>query len=146
MKFKYLIIIILFFSILVFFVCIHPKKINDNQKIRETKEISIKIKENTLSSDGATILITDENRLAEYYGIEFKIEKKESENWQELQTLTEDIAWTTKRYLLDEKNQLEMKQNWKYIYGSLDKGKYRLIKYVNTKEDQFSISVEFEIK
>lgn len=122
-----------------------PNKDNNKEDIKEMKEISIEIKENTLTSDGLTLIITDENRLVEGYDVAFIIEKKEVENWKELEPITNNIVWTTKKYVLDENNQVEIKQNWKHIYGSLSKGEYKLIKYITINKEQYSISLEFEI-
>lgn len=144
MKVKYFIITLLLFSLFIYIIMYFPSK-NNKENIKEMKEISMGIKENTLTSDGLTLIITDENRLVEGYDVAFKIEKKEFENWEELKPITNDIVWTTKKYVLDENNQVEIKQNWKHIYGSLSKGEYKLIKYITINKEQYSISLEFEI-
>lgn len=144
MKVKYFIITLLLFSLFIYIIMYFPSK-NNKENIKEMKEISMGIKENTLTSDGLTLIITDENRLVEGYDVAFKIEKKEFENWEELNPITNDIVWTTKKYVLDENNQVEIKQNWKHIYGSLSKGEYKLIKYITINKEQYSLSLEFEI-
>lgn len=145
MKVKYFILILLLFSIFIYIKMYFLNKDNNKEDIKEMKEISIEIKENTLTSDGLTLIITDENRLVEGYDVAFIIEKKEVENWKELEPITNNIVWTTKKYVLDENNQVEIKQNWKRIYGSLSKGEYKLIKYITINKEQYSISLEFEI-
>lgn len=145
MKVKYFIIILLLFSFFIYIKMYFPNKDNNKEDIKEMKEISMEIKEDTLTNEGLTLIITDENRLVEGYDVTFKIEKKEFENWEELKPITNDIVWTTEKYVLDENNQVEIKQNWKYIYGSLSKGEYKLIKYITIDKEQYSISLEFEI-
>lgn len=145
MKVKYFIITLLLFSFFIYIKMYFPSKNNNKEDIKEMKEISMEIKEDTLTSEGLTLIITDENRLVEGYDIAFKIEKKEFENWEELKPITNDIVWTTERYVLNENNQVEIKQNWKHIYGSLSRGKYKLIKYITINKEQYSISLEFEI-
>lgn len=42
----------------------------------------------------------------------------------------DDYAFNSMAYYVDENGILEMNHNWEYIYGSLDKGIYRLVKNV----------------
>lgn len=64
----------------------------------------------------------------------------------------DDYAFNSMAYYVDENGILEMNHNWEYIYGSLDKGIYRLVKNVFFEsnipvgsEDEYYIWVEFEI-
>ena len=113
------------------------------------------IKEGTLTSTGATVIIRDSNEAGTYtYGDSFRIDKKENENWKEVKTKNDDYAFNAIGYIIDKNGELELECNWAYMYGSLEKGEYRLVKYaipdsVNpiTDEDKLLyLSAEFTIE
>ena len=76
------------------------------------------------------------------YGEWYRIEKFENETWQEVEIVAENPVFTSIGYLLDENNQLELQVNWDWLYGSLNSGRYRLIKEINHKY----IAVEFTME
>ena len=123
---------------------IHDRDLNDL--------VNMYIKEDTLTSTSATIVIEDINPNKIIYGEEFFIEKYENGNWDSVYTTGENYAFNLMAYYVDEDGHLEMKQDWTHIYGALPKGTYRLVKNVSFQEnlpyngdDKFYIWTEFEI-
>ena len=111
-----------------------------DKRMNQLENISIVIKEDTLTNTSATIIITDLSGNQNTYGEWFRIDKKEYGKWKEVKKIGE--AWFVLiGYMVDENYQLELEQNWKDIYGKLEPGKYRLVKEVNNEY----ISVEFKI-
>lgn len=102
-------------------------------------KITMTIKDGTLTRTSATVIITDANR-RHTYGDWFKIERKEDEIWQEMETIGEG-SFLLIAYHTDKDGKLEMYHNWENMYGELENGTYRLVKKVNDKY----ISVEFTI-
>ena len=109
-------------------------------EISEIANITMTI--DNVTPTGATILITDNTGEENVYGEWYRIEKFENETWQEVEVVTENPVFTSIGYLLDENNQLELQVNWDWLYGSLNSGRYRLIKEINHKY----IAVEFTME
>lgn len=114
---------------------------NDEEYVRKSELVTLEVLENTITNESATLIITDNNDVAFEFGEYFEIEKKENNNWNELNYLAE------KKYLLlaykrDENNQYKFVINWKNEYGILPSGIYRIVKYSN---DIKFCSNEFEI-
>ena len=117
--------------------------------------VNMYIKDGTLTKTGATVIIEDTNPNRIVYGSSFYIEKYNASNheWESVIETSENYAFNDMAYYVDEKGKLEMKQDWTHMYGSLDKGFYRLVKDVFfesdipvTEEDKYYIWTEFEIE
>lgn len=116
--------------------------INVPVPISELNGISMKIKEGTLTKNGATIIITDTTGNGNTYGSSYHLDKLNNYRWQTLDIIYEgNYGFISIGYLVDENNQLELKHNWKKLYGELDPGTYRLVKEVNNQY----FAVEFAI-
>lgn len=111
------------------------------------------IKSGTLTKTGATILITDVNKDEVHtYGEDFRIDKKEDGEWTHLDLERKGFAIKDIGYNVDKNNELEMKIYWGWIYGTLEKGEYRLVKEATINEEDGAylgtavIYAEFTIK
>jgi len=127
-------LILITFSICLFGCC-------KNDDIVKLDDIIITIKEDTLTNDGVTVIITDLTGYDNTYGEWFRIDKKENGNWKELKPIIDNYAFNLVGYYVNSDNKLELEHDWKWLYGSLSKGKYRIVKEVNNKY----IAAEFEI-
>lgn len=150
MKTKNLIIIFIIISLLVSLCLITYIVIDKNKPLNELDNVTIKIKDGTLTKAGATISITDLNKIPDEYGEAFRIDIKKKGQWQELKILNENTAFNLMAYRVSKDGTLELEQNWEYIYGILKKGKYRLVKHVCVKDTACNkkkyFSVEFTIE
>lgn len=123
--------------------------IKDKAELNEIENVSMTIKNGTLTRTSATIIINDANEIANTYGSEYRIDKKEKGSWKEADIVfTGNYGWNSIGYNVDENHQLEMDINWKNLYGSLENGEYRIVK--NIFFDTIDInkkyfSVEFSI-
>jgi len=117
-------------------------EIENENKVENIDGITMTIKEGTLTNISATIIITDVSGNNNTYGTYYRIDKFENNKWRELDIIYKgNYGWTSIGYLIVEDNKIEMNINWKKLYGELEKGKYRIVKEVNTKY----FSVEFKI-
>lgn len=121
------------------------------EELNEIREVSMKIKEGTLTSSSATIIITDLSGGKWLYGSSYSIQKYVYGEWKELE-YAHDTAINAMAYYPDPNGVLEMKLDWKYMYGSLLKGKYRIVKYALPEveravgeDDKKYFSVEFDL-
>lgn len=110
---------------------------------RSINNVSIKIKEGTLSKAGATLIITDKNDFPYGYGEDYKLERLENENWVSVKA-TKSYNINSIAHLVDENNQVTLELNWKERYGNLKDGKYRVGIEVGEAND--FVYTEFEIK
>jgi len=94
----------------------------------DLENVSMKIKEGSLTKKGATIIITDKSNRKNIYGNAYKLEERVEGKWQDLKTIIDDFSWTLEGYSVDETNTLEFKVNWENLYGTLKEGEYRIVK------------------
>ena len=129
-------------------------QVSNNAELNEAEGVSMAIEDGTLNNQGATIVIKDVNSPGVHiYGEEFYIQEKIKGEWSNVKTIHDDYSFNDLGYIVDKDGQLELECNWSYIYGNLDKGEYRLVKYTFrndyipiNKEDYLYFSVEFTIK
>ena len=104
----------------------------------------LSIKEGTVTSDGVSLIITNNSEDTLYYDEYYIIEKYTNNEWYEV---SNTAVFEEPLYLLDTNSEVEIKIDWTAGYGPLSKGTYRLIKevlYVNN--DEFYTYVEFVIE
>lgn len=100
------------------------------------------IKEGTLTTTSATVIIKNKNK--DSFGTDewFQIQKKENGEWKELPILSL-VSWIDIAYISNEDGVMELKQQWKDLYGELQPGEYRIAKQISTKQYVYA---EFIIK
>lgn len=111
-------------------------------------KITIQVDKNSISNTGVTIIITDNNEENLPWGEDYKIQKKENEDWVELKPKNELITSAVSHWK-DENNQYKQQINWDYYYGKLEDGQYRIVKMkFNPKNNNYIelYSEDFEIK
>ena len=105
-------------------------------------DITMKIKEGTLTNAGATLIIKDRTGDDHTYGDWYRIDKKENNEWVEQQPLIDDYGFNMMGYLPDDNNEVELATDWEWLYGDLEVGYYRIVK---TLPDGTEFYVEFAI-
>lgn len=121
-------------------------KASDLEFNKSPENVKIEVLENTITRDSASILITDNNDDKYGWGVEFHIEKKVNDSWEQMNFIRDDLAWIEIAYNLDENNQLIQKVQYGDYYGSLENGTYRIEKRVYDNGYVSLYSNEFEIK
>lgn len=138
---KKLNIILLITIVLIFIIgigLIYLNYINKEIVISELEGVTLEIKEGTLTSTGATIVITDNNSDKYIFGLDFQIQKLEDGKWKSLKIKKRQVIPAV-GYTVNEDNKLEMVQDWEIMYGKLSKGEYRLIKSISIKKINFAV-------
>lgn len=110
--------------------------------LNEIDEITMSIKDGTLTSRRATLVIVDTSNNKHLFGSWYRIDKKENDEWRELDTIIRDYAFTSIGYSVDDNGKLELEVDWEWLYGELGDGEYCLVK----KVDDRYFSVEFMIR
>ncbi len=136
-------ILVLLIFLLALLICFKPREIKN---LNLAENITMKIKEGSLTNTGATVIITDlsgdEN--VDLINRKFKIDYKKNDKWYRLESKikNEVTVMTTDNVMENGDNTYTQEINWERYYGKLDKGHYRIVKEVKT---DLYISAEFDI-
>lgn len=109
--------------------------------MRTVDNVTMTIKEETLTNSSATIVILDKNKPSFIYGDWYRIDKKISDRWKELKPRNENYIFNAIGYSLENNDTLELKIDWIDLYGKLKRGQYRLVKKIGNEY----IATEFNI-
>ena len=113
---------------------------------RNPENVTIEVDESTVSAASVSITITDNNENHYGWGVEFRVQQKIDGKWEDLQYISDDLAWIDIAYELNEDNQLTQKLDIEKYYGKLSNGIYRIVKPVYDNGYIDIYSNEFEIK
>lgn len=104
------------------------------------ENITMEIKEGTLTNKGATVIITDLSGNENTYNNEFRLDRKKNGRWHKM--VKEDpVIVTPVATGKDENNKVEIELNFEAYYGIIEDGHYRIVKEINDKD----IAVEFDL-
>lgn len=122
-------------------------------EIPKIEGISMVMEKETLKATGGTILITDVTGKDNSYSSDYRIDKKEKGKWKTVRNIeSTKIMHISDSYReLNENHTLELDHYWGAKYGQLKTGTYRIVKWVNTQNenDEFMnipIAAEFTIE
>lgn len=136
-------VIIVLSSLVVFVLAITCAIVlipNYAEPIDLAEDITMEIKEGTLTKTGATIVITDLSGKNNTFRKEFRIDQKRGGKWYTLKDKSKNEVDVMPGQ--QENKKLEQELNWEKNYGTLSDGYYRIVKKINNKD----IVVEFEIE
>ena len=105
----------------------------------EVENVSATISD--ISLTGATITIKDTNLTKYTYGEWYVIQKEENGKWYNIPTKVKEYGFNSIGYEVDENNEVKFVIDWKWLYGELSQGSYRIIKESHGKY----ISIPFNI-
>ena len=110
-------------------------------------DVSLSIKENTLTTSSATLILKNNSNTEIQYGNSYEIEIKHNKKWYKLDG---EMYFTLPLFFLEPNKTVELEVNWEYGYKKLKKGTYRIIKEIkiekgNNTFDSFYVAAEFTI-
>ena len=110
-------------------------------------DVTMTIKDGTLTNSGATLILTHNSDKNFQYGTSYEIEIKKDGEWHKINV---ELNFTMPAFQLSARENKEIEINWENGYGKLEKGTYRIIKeidyeYEEGKYKSFNIAVEFTI-
>ncbi len=119
----------------------------DTTKITNSKEITLSIKEGTLTNTDTTIIIINNSNKKFYYGEEYSIQIKKDNKWHIINAISD---FKVPKYTIIPGETKEIELKWENRYGKLNKGTYRITKnfeYEDSKgKHPFYIATEFNIE
>lgn len=136
-------VLVLLIFLLALLICFKPKEIKN---LNLAENITMKIKEGSLTNTGATVIITDlsGNENVDLINRKFKIDYKKNDKWYRLESKikNEVSVMTSDNTMENGYNAYTQEINWEKYYGKLGKGHYRIVKEVKT---DLYIAAEFDI-
>ena len=111
----------------------------------EDSNVTLKVKEDTLTKTGATFILENNKNTIINYTLAYEIEAKRDNKWYKLGIINEFIE---EIYEVDAKSTDQIIIDWKNSYLKLPKGEYRVIKEITVPStlELFYVAGEFTIK
>ena len=134
MKRKLIYIIILFASVILL-GC--SNKTSPNTKgwkptqykvVNDFEQVSMNVIEDSVSSKELTVIFTNSSNNQGMYSEDFLLEKKIEGDWYQVPTKRIEFGFNDIAFELSPSTKEVLKINWDWLYGSLDKGEYRIVK------------------
>ena len=94
----------------------------------DEEELIMEVLENTITSRGATIEITNNTGQDISFGEDYTIEKYEGGKWNNIAVIYDDNDWNDMLYIVENGVPAEFRIYWADIYGELGSGSYRIKK------------------
>ena len=113
----------------------------ETDMMRTVDNVTMLIKEGTLTNKGAVIIISDKNKLPYSYGKWYRIDSNKNGEWVKLEPKNKDYIFDAISYQLGDDGMIELEIDWTNLYGKLKKGQYRLVKEIGREY----MAVEFSI-
>lgn len=113
--------------------------------------VTMTVKEETVSSSKLTVMFKNNSSSQCIYGEYFSLEKKLNEKWYQVPVVIGgDYGFNTIGYNLASGETGELVVDWKWLYGSLDAGEYRIVKDIldfrrTGDYDNYYLAAEFSI-
>ncbi len=107
----------------------------------DSTDITMTIKEGTLTKTSATIIIKGKDVSC---GYDYNIEKKENDNWKSVTQIKGYFVPAVSCSSLIGK--LDFNLDWTERYGELENGEYRIVKEVFTNDGDTELYAEFTIE
>ena len=117
-------------------------------EITSNNDVVLTIKNKTLTSTGATLLLKNNSNKIYQYGNPYEMEIKLNDKWYKINV---DLSFTLPAFNLKPGETKEIDLNWENGYGGLSSGTYRIIKNVdyrnnNGESKSYNVAVEFTIQ
>ena len=114
--------------------------------------VSMEVRSGTIAPTGLTLTFINQTDSECIYGEYFVIEKKIAGSWYQVPIVIEgNYGFESIGYSLEPKGESEWTSDWKWIYGSLDLGEYRIVKDISDFRgtgdyDKYYLAAEFKIE
>lgn len=126
-------------------------KPSSHTSVNNFKGVTMSIKNDTVSPKGLTLVFKNNSDKTCLYGETFWLEEKINEIWRQVPaTINGNYAFKSIGYEASSGQNREHEVNWHWLYGSLHKGEYRIVKNVDDFRkagdyDTYFLAAEFTI-
>lgn len=121
---------------------------NESNIEQTTENVILTLKDGTLTKNGATFILKNNDNVVYSYGPAWELEIKQGGTWHKINVV---LNFNSPLYQLDVNEAKELNINWEDSYGTLPEGDYRIIKAVDIENadevfEKFYVTSEFTIK
>ena len=106
-------------------------------------DITMTIKEGTLTRKSATIILESKNDYS--CGESYSIDKKENGEWKSINQIN-SYTFNLLGLLPGKDGKIECNLNWSERYGELENGEYRIVKTLDTEGGKLELYAKFTIE
>lgn len=148
--------VLFLFILFILFACSNNSvpsdwEASENEVMNDFEGVTMTVKDGTVSSEGATLILTNESDIEGVYGNYYTLEKKSNDQWYKVPVADEDSGFEDIGYSLPPGGSEEWETIWKWREGELDEGTYRIIKSItasseNGENNRHLLSAEFEVE
>ena len=127
-----------------------------DDKILSESPIELTMLVEDVTPVGAKLMFThtDSSSLKNFQtGSWYQLEKEVNGEWQELDYVltNSEIAWTDEAWIINKDSETEFEENWEWLYGKLETGKYRITKEVMDLKmtgdyDTYTLTAQFVLE
>ena len=93
--------------------------------------VSMTVKEGSISPTKLTVIFENNSNKQGVYGEYFSLEKEIEGDWYQVPTIIDEYAFSDIGYELGPSEIEEFTIDWDSLYGSMDTGKYRIVKDIS---------------
>lgn len=135
-----------------------PSKLDETTDWKPTKYetvnnfegVTMAVKDGIASSTGSTVILKNKSSNQFIYGEYFSLEKKSNGSWYQVPAVIENYGFDAIGHNLASGEDSEWTVDWKWLYGSLSTGEYRIVKDILKfkspgKYDTYYFAAEFAI-
>lgn len=121
------------------------------ETVNNFQGVTMNVKKETVSSSKLTVIFENNSSNQGIFGECFSLERKFDEKWYQVPiSISGNYAFTSIGYNLNSGETRELMVDWKWLYGSLGAGEYRIIKDIldfrgTGDYDTYYLAAEFSI-
>ena len=113
--------------------------------------ISMSVRKNSITGIGAVVTLLNETDRDIQYGDQYYLQNYIDGKWYDVPYIIEDFGFYDMAYILGKDNPRDIIIDWKWLYGSLEPGEYRIVKDITYFRDTgdfdiYTLTAEFTIK
>lgn len=116
------------------------------QNSSEIDGVSMSIESGSVTAGGLTLVITDKNDPPHTFEEWYELKKQSGSNWEDVPVVIEgDYGFNSLGLSPDDNGRLTLTVDWRWLYGELKPGTYKIVKALNIDGDFKYFSAEFKI-
>lgn len=142
-KITLIVLIILVLILLAIFILFNRDTFKQDITNEGISDMTMAIKEGTLTKTSAKIIIEGKNEFSCDTG--YSIEKKEKKGWKLMDEI-DGYIWGLMGYPSGSDKKINFNLDWSELYGELENGEYRIVKYIRTDGKTVPLYAEFTIE
>ena len=119
--------------------------------VNNFEQVSMNVIEDSVSAKELTLIFTNSSNKEAMYSEDFLLEKNIECNWYQVPTKKIEFLFNDIAFKLSTSIQEVLNINWDWLYGSLDKGEYRIVKTLwvvsaGGEYEEYFLSAQFIIE